>query len=222
MAMPLVSKVFGALNDELSIPCAFGAQWGNIQVVGAGVLTLQLQDSYDGGVTYNVVRTFSVSTGAGSASITAAGLYETEIAWLPLRPRLICTAFTSGTLTAYVRWAPRWPGPGAIYPMVTQLFDGAGQSRSLPASDTVEQVYALQVIGAGTLTLQIQDSYDGGVTYHAIQVSAVSVGGSAANITVAGLYELAFFLPLVRPRIAVTAFTSGSFTVQALGLRKST
>jgi hypothetical protein len=97
---------FTAVNDKLELPAPESPAEYEIQITGAGTLTIEFQDSLDGGTTYVAVQVLNVSTGAGAANMTAAGIFRAggggQGGAIFRRPRLICTAFTSGTLVGRV------------------------------------------------------------------------------------------------------------------------
>jgi len=105
MAVLTHTKLFQAANDTLELPAPEIPAEFEIQVTGAGTLTLEFQDSVDG-TNWVAVQVYNVSTGAGAANITAAGLFRAggggQAGAIFRKPRLRCTAFTSGNLTGIV------------------------------------------------------------------------------------------------------------------------
>lgn len=97
---------FTANAQSLDLPAPEGPVEYLIQITGAGTLTIEFQDSADGGTTYSPVQVLNAATGAGAANITAAGIYRIggggQAGVIARRPRLRSTAFTSGQLVAFV------------------------------------------------------------------------------------------------------------------------
>jgi len=102
---PLRSFTFTALNQTLDLSALAGENSRVfLQVVGAGVLELVCENSLDGGTTYGVIQAFDAGTGV-LVLIDHAALYLTRETSLT-RPRIRCSAFTSGSFTVYARVAP--------------------------------------------------------------------------------------------------------------------
>lgn len=97
------SRSVGALNDALVVDTN-GKSTLAIQLVGAFVGTVVLQGSVDGTtyVTLSGTPLLNVGTGAYSANITAAGLFQSDIAGFT-SVKLLTTAYTSGTPTLAAR-----------------------------------------------------------------------------------------------------------------------
>lgn len=90
-------------------------------------------------------------------------------------------------------------------------------NQELPASEAPME-YLLQVIGGGTLTVEFQDTLDGGTTWSPVGIINALTQAVVANITANGLYRVggagAAGLVLRRPRIIATAYTSGNFNIR--------
>lgn len=196
------------------LPSAHRVGFWAIQVVGAGVMTLQYQDSLDDGVTYFAIRTRPASTlAADTTDIVAAGLFVLLSTMIPQKPRVAVSAYTSGSFTVYAKWvaaqrAMLGAGPSRA------VFTGAGQILPLPSAES--EVYTIQLVGAGVMTIQLQDSYDGGTTFFPLNVANLATGVANKDITAAGIFGQASVAALIQPRLIVTAFTSGQMAVAAV------
>lgn len=106
MAVVLNSITFSANGQNLDLPTPEAPAEYVIQVIGAGVMTIEFADSLDGGTTYNTVQVYNQGTNAYAANITAAGLFRVTgpggAGGVFRRPRIRTIAFTSGTLTVQV------------------------------------------------------------------------------------------------------------------------
>ena len=93
--------LFTALDQILPLPSSNEPALVHIQVIGAGTLSLQLEDSYDGGVTYAPVRLLQAVDGAQSIVTALAGLYRQLTVAIMVSGRIRCSSYTSGTMRAY-------------------------------------------------------------------------------------------------------------------------
>lgn len=96
----MISKVFGAQEDTMLVPVVGEGMLLHIHAIGAGVMTLVLEDSIDG-VNYVAVRMTNLADGTSVVGITVAGIYRSQAFGALMRPRLRCSAFTSGTLSGF-------------------------------------------------------------------------------------------------------------------------
>lgn len=97
---------FTASAQSFNLPAPEGPVEYFIQVIGAGVLTIEFQDSGDLGTTYVALQLINATTGAGAANITAAGIFRFggggQAGTIARMPRLQSVAFTSGNLVVKV------------------------------------------------------------------------------------------------------------------------
>jgi len=131
------SRTITALNDALTID-ANGKSTLAVQLFGAFTGTLQVQGSVDGTNFVAMSGTPLLSVGAGtySATITAAGMFQVDIAGFS-SVKIICTAYTSGTptLSARASMADGMLGLDAPLPAGTNSI-GAVTATSTPATGT--------------------------------------------------------------------------------------
>jgi len=97
-------KTFAALNDELQFDLSEGfSEDLLLQIVGAGTLTVALEVTLDGGVTWTAARIRDLATGTDAASTAANGTFRPTDPITPAtKARARCSAFTSGNKTVYV------------------------------------------------------------------------------------------------------------------------
>lgn len=102
--MAFAQKTFSQNGDALDVKLDdLLAEEILIQVTGAGTLTLVARVSMDG-VNYVDVQLQPIGGGAAVSTITAAGMLKPAFTPYGARYfRLVCTAFTSGTLVGLVQ-----------------------------------------------------------------------------------------------------------------------
>lgn len=209
------SITFDGAGQSLSLPSASLANFYRIQVVGAGVMTLQFQDSLDDGVTFGTIRLRNENAGTDSTDMTVAGIYVLLDTMMARAPRIAVSAYTSGSFQVFVTWYPAAIAASVTLPRVNTLFTGISQVLTIPASDE-SQNFTLQIVGGGVMTLQLQDSLDGGLTFVPTRVKSLRTGTTVNDLTAADLYCHSFQNGFVMPRLVVTAFTSGQLAAYVL------
>jgi hypothetical protein len=90
-------------------------------------------------------------------------------------------------------------------------FGAAQDEVQFDLSEGVSEDVLLQVIGAGTLTLVLEVSQDGGTTWVAVRVRALDTGTDAASMVANGLFKPTDAIAAsTKCRVRCSAFTSGT------------
>ena len=94
---------------------------------------------------------------------------------------------------------------------IQKQFGAAQDEAQFDLSESHSEDLLLQIIGAGTLTLVLEVSQDGGTTWVAVRVRDINTGTDTASMVANGLFKPTDAIyGALKARVRCSAFTSGT------------